>query len=89
MLLSMNTKTRKEKAIQIFDELSSLQAKWDSSPLDESKHRENLKILETKIATIRFIQSEQRLRQQLWIAIPSILGGSIFTLLLQYFVKLI
>lgn len=40
--------------------------------------------LEHQISLLRLIQSEDRLRQQLWIALPSLAGGAVLTLLVQY-----
>jgi len=39
---------------------------------------------EHQVALLRLIQSEDRLRQQLWIALPSLLGGTALAFLVQY-----
>lgn len=63
-----------------------LQTDWGDKPMDMERHiqrRELLKVLEAELAVIRFLQSERRLIQQLWIAIPSVFGGSLITLIVQ------
>jgi len=46
--------------------------------------RSQMTCVEHQIAILRLIQGENRLRQQLWIAIPSMLGGSVLTFLIQW-----
>jgi hypothetical protein len=57
----------------------------DSRPrLDLMLIRARMAALEHQIALLRLIQSEDRLRQQLWIALPSLLGGAALAFLAQY-----
>lgn len=42
--------------------------------------RAQMTALEHQIALLRLVQSENRLRQQRWIAIPSLLGGAVLAL---------
>ena len=68
--------------------LQELEESWkgpSAERQEEAQRRERLKILEAQLAVMRFLQSERRLMQQLWIAIPSLLGGSLATLLFQRF----
>ena len=49
--------------------------------------RGQMAAIEHQISLIRIAQSENRLRQQLFIAIPSLIGGSAITYLLQFLSK--
>jgi hypothetical protein len=46
--------------------------------------RARMAALEHQIALLRLIQSEDRFRQRLWIALPSLLGGAALAFLAQY-----
>lgn len=84
----MRRQDRIQHAKRILRELQELEASWridNSQQQQETSRRERLKNLEAQLAVIRFLQSERRLMQQLWIALPSLLGGSFITLLFQRF----
>ncbi len=86
----MKTSERQAELQRALAELDQLQGEW-STVLSEQKiggssdvsRRERLKVLESKVAVVRLLQSENRLRQQLVLGMLSFLGGSAFTLLVR------
>ena len=92
----MERPERIKRASDLYHQLTCLERTFCdlSKASSEAKpHKELLGIrsqmtcVEYQIAILRLIQSENRLRQQLWIAIPSMLGGSVLTFLIQWFSK--
>ena len=87
----MQRTERIHRASDLYHQMASLerqlallaQAPEVTAPKTLMVIRAQMAALEHQIALLRLIQSESRLRQQLWIAIPSLLGGSLATLLLQ------
>lgn len=90
----MERAERIKRAGDLYHQLANLEhrlSEWVSAP-SEARPRQNLMcaraqvaVLEHQISLLRLLQSENRLRQQLWIAIPTVLSGIAGTLLLQYF----
>ncbi|MBD1401323.1 hypothetical protein [Pelovirga terrestris] len=84
----MQRRERIKHAKRVLSGLQELEANWLGGSNDqhqEAQRRERLKILEAELAVMRFLQSERRLMQQIWIAIPSVMGGSLVTLFIQRF----
>jgi hypothetical protein len=92
----MNASERIKNANDLYKQLSLIARKLSFSDSNERPEavvppgkelqglRAQMAAIEHQIALIRLIQSENRLRQHLWIAIPSLLSGALVTLLVQY-----
>ena len=65
----------------------NLEVQWKESAEHKSAdpRREEFKCLEAQLAVLRFLQSERRLAQQIYIALLSAFGGALITLLVQRF----
>lgn len=90
----MNRCERISRASDLYHKLALLEQKLDDSiniSCDQKRRqllmvtRTQMAAIEHQIALIRLLQSENRLRQQLLIAIPSVMGGSAITYLIQKF----
>ncbi len=93
----MNRSERVSEATKLYAQMTSVEQKlseWPSvlpSPPDIRSRQDLMAVraqmaaIEHQISLLRLLQSENRLRQQLWIAVPSLLSGIVGTLLLQYF----
>lgn len=89
----MNRSERVTRASNLYEKLQDVERNLASiaknpnsqqNVKDVAVTRAQMAALEHMISLLRLIQSESRLRQQLWIAIPSIACGSALTLLIQY-----
>ena len=84
----MRKKLREDQLNQILSELETLQNRNKATNSDQqpdATRRECLKILESRTAVVRLLQSEDRLRQQLVLGASSFLGGSVLAFLLKLF----
>ena len=81
----MRRRERVEQARRILESLRNLENQWKD--IVDKKYtdprREKFKCLEAQLATLRFLQSERRLAQQIYIALLSAFGGALVTLLAQ------
>lgn len=81
----MNSRKRLKRLSKIVKQIEELHSEWQCQ--EQSKveshvivcRRERLKTLEIEIASIRLMQSENRLYQQVILAILSFIGGSVLT----------
>jgi hypothetical protein len=86
----VTTSERQRELQRTLAELDVLRQEWVAAVNDpkaggaeDASRRERFKLLETKVAVLRLLQSENRLRQQLLLGLTSFLGGSAFTLLVK------
>ncbi len=87
----MKRKERIEKAKNIVEKLNKLNIKLNciedmkvkNEDFEKTKINEELKILALELSTLRFIQAERRLIQQILIGFFSFLEGSALTLIVK------
>lgn len=91
----VNTKERRRRAEQVVIKLAELREEWEREFSDNIAERstsnkliarrERFKILEAEVAIIRLMQSENRLKQQILLAVVSFAGGSLVTYLFEVY----
>jgi hypothetical protein len=79
----MDRKLRVLKAAAIYTGLDKIDEKMNGNTTPSETIRLELKSAEAKLSTLRLIQSERRMLNNLLIALIGVLGGATMTLLLQ------